>query len=39
MKETAEKLGFSTTILSSSVYEDADETINNFKKITGNKKL
>ncbi|MEK7629742.1 MAG: DUF4147 domain-containing protein [Patescibacteria group bacterium] len=38
MKETAEKLGFSTTILSSSVYEDADETINNFKKITGNKK-
>lgn len=38
MKQTAEKLGFETSIMSSSVYEDADETINNFKKNSSPKK-
>ncbi|MDP3799867.1 MAG: DUF4147 domain-containing protein [bacterium] len=38
MKEIAEGLGFETLIMSSAVYEDADETINNFKKLSSPKK-
>ncbi|MDP3764096.1 MAG: DUF4147 domain-containing protein [bacterium] len=38
MKETAENLGFDAFIMSSSVYENTDETISNFKKSSASKK-
>ncbi len=38
MKETAENLGFETIIMSSSIYETAEETINDFKKQSSPKK-
>lgn len=38
MKETAQKFGFDASIISSAIYENAGETINNFKKHSAPKK-